>query len=74
MYYLKGERNVATKKLSRIHWPVAIPKAVEIIELAGQIEVDTETEAESDSESEEEGGGCFQEGSAAQEKVLLIGI
>ena len=46
-------------KLWGIHWPVARPKAVEIIQVAGELEIDREASQESDSESEEKGEKCL---------------
>ena len=64
--HIKGEENVAADKVSRIHWPVAIPKAVEIVQLAGEIEFDRAAENRSDSECEADGEEIFQEDSVAQ--------
>ena len=48
----KSKEYVAAHKLSRFPWPVAFPKTVENVKLAGEIEVDTDSEEESDSDSE----------------------
>ena len=49
-------------------------KAVEIIHLAGELEVDSDSGEESDSESEDTGEECFQDDSSAQGKVILLAI
>ena len=55
MTHIKGEENVAAHRLSRIHLPVAMPKAVDVIQLAAELELDSEgEEEESDSDSEAE--------------------
>ena len=36
--HIKGEENVAADRLSRIPWPMATPKAVDVIQLAGELE------------------------------------
>ena len=46
--HIKGQENVAADRLSRIPWPVATPKAVDIIQLAGELELDSAGEEESD--------------------------
>ena len=72
MSHIKGEDNVAAGKLSRIPWPVATPKAVDIIQLAGELELGSGREEESDSDSEEKGAECFQEDKSAQGEVILL--
>ena len=57
--YIKGEENVAADKLSRNPWPEAIPQAVEIIQLVGEIELDTDEQV-SDSDCDEEREAIFQ--------------
>ena len=69
--HIKGEETVAADRLSRIPWPVAMPKAVDVIQLAGELELDSEGEAESHSESEEEGEEFVQEELPQGELVLL---
>ena len=64
--HIKGEENVAADRLSRIPWPVASPTAVDVIQLAGELELDSAGEEESDSDSEDEGDECFQEDNSAQ--------
>ena len=59
--HIKGEENVAADRLSRIPWPVAMPKAVDVIQRADEVELDSEGEEESDSESEQEGEEFIQE-------------
>ena len=51
--HIHGEANVAADKLSRIAWPVAMRKAVKIVQRAGELELDCDAEEESDSDSEE---------------------
>ena len=64
--HVKGEENVSADRLSRIPWPVAPSKAVDVIQLAGQLELDSAAEEESDSDSEDEGKECYQEDNSAQ--------
>ena len=49
MTYINDEENVGADKVSKIPSPVAVPKAVEINQLAGEIELDTEAEEDSHS-------------------------
>ena len=51
---------------------MATPKAVEVIQLAGELELHRAGEEESDSDSEQEGEECFQEDSSAQGEVILL--
>ena len=51
-----------------------MPKAVEIVPVAGEIELDSDAEEEADLDSEEEGEEWFQEDSLAQGEFLLLGI
>ena len=74
MNQIKGEEPVASDKLSRIPCPVAVRKSVDIIQLAGEIELDTNAEKESDSKREKEGEEYLQEDSVAQGEVVLLGI
>ena len=74
MNNIKGEENVAADTLSRIPWQVAIPKAFEIIQLAGEIERDPKAKDESQSASELEGEEILQEDSVAQGEVILLGF
>ena len=53
--HIKGEENVAADNLSRIPRPVAMAKAVEIVQLAGDLEHDTDAEEEPDSDTEGKG-------------------
>ena len=71
---MKGEENVVADKFARIPWPVATPKAVEIIQLAGELELDIDAEEESDSDTEEEGEECIQEDNLLHGEVDLHGI
>ena len=70
--HIKAEENVAADKLSRIPWPVATATAMDVIQLAGELELDSAVEEESDSDSEEEGEECFQEDNSAQGEVILL--
>ena len=70
MNNIKGEENFAGDKLSRIPWPVATPKTVEIIQLAGKLDLDSDAE-EYDFDSEEEGEEPLKENSAQGEVILL---
>ena len=45
--HIKSEEKVVADKVSRIPWPVAVPKAVEIVPLTGQIALDSDREHES---------------------------
>ena len=72
--HIKGEENVAAERLSRIPWPVATPKAVDVIQLAVELEVDSAGEEESDSYRVEEGEEPFQEEDSAQGEVILLAI
>ena len=51
---------------------MATPKAVDIIQLAGELELDWAGEEEFDSDSEEEGEEWFQEDKTAQGEVILL--
>ena len=66
--HIKGEENVAADRLSRIPWPVATPTAVDVIQLAGELELDSAWEEESDSDSEEEGEEFFHEDNSTLSK------
>ena len=70
--HIKGEENVVEDRLSRIPWPVPTPKAVDDIQLAGELELFIAWEDESDSDSEEEGEECFQADNSAQAEVILL--
>ena len=72
--HIKGEENVAADRLSRIPWPVATPTAVDVIQRAGELELDSAGEEEADSDSEEEGEECFQEDNSAQVEVILLAL
>ena len=50
--HINGEDNVAGDRLSRIRWRVAMPKAVDVIHLVGELELDSAGEEESDSDSD----------------------
>ena len=70
--HITGEENVDADRLSPIPWPVAKPKAVDVIQLAGELELASAGEEESDSDSEKEGEECFLEDNSAQEEVILF--
>ena len=63
--HIKGEQNVAAEKRSRIPWPLVTPQAVDVIQLAGELELDSEAQEEFDSESEEEVKEPIQEEESA---------
>ena len=67
--HIKGEENVAADIVSRITWPVATPKAVDVIHLAGELELDRAGDEESDSDSEEE-----EDEDSAQGDIILLAI
>ena len=52
--HFKGEENLAADKHPRIPCPVATHTAVDVIQVAGELDIDSEGEEESYSESEEE--------------------
>ena len=64
--HIKGEVKVAAAKLSRSPWTVATPKAVEIIQLAGDFEPDSDAEEESNSDREQDAEEVFQEDNPAK--------
>ena len=72
--HIKGGENVAADKVSTIPWPVTIPKAVELVQFTGDIELDPEAPKEYDSDSEEEDGEIFPDDSVAQGEVVRLGI
>ena len=51
-----------------------MPKAVEIVQLAGRLELDRQAAMESDSDREEEGQETFQEHNVAQRDGVLVGL
>ena len=55
LIHIKSEENFAADRLSRIPWPVATLKAVNVIQLGGDLEFDSAGEDKSDSDREEEG-------------------
>ena len=70
--HIKGDENVVADRLSRIPWPVATPKAVDVIQIAGELELESAREEESDSDCEEKGEQCFQEDNSEQGEVILL--
>ena len=64
--------NVVADKLSRILWPVATAKAVQITQHGGKLLIDTDAEEESASESEEYAEECFQAHNLEPGDVLLL--
>ena len=59
--HIKGNSIVAVDTFSRIPWPVAMPKACEIIQVEGELDVDIVVEEESESQSQEKGEESFQQ-------------
>ena len=69
---IKDEEPVVGDKLSRIPWSVATPKAVDIIQLARELEVGSAGEEESDSDTKGEGDECFHVDNSADRAVILL--
>ena len=63
-----GDDNVEGDKLSRIPSPQAMPSAREIVQLAGELQLDRDAEEESYSVSEEEGEEYFLDDLSRREK------
>ena len=51
--HITGEEGIVAYKLSRIPRPMATPNVLEIIQLAGELELASDAEEESDSYSKE---------------------
>ena len=70
---MNGEGLVSADKLSIIPWPLAMAKAVDIVQLAGELELDSAAE-ESASDNQMQGEESFQAESLEQGQVVLHGI
>ena len=71
---MTGKKNVRGDRRSRFPWAVVTPQAVEIIQLAGELELDTDPKEESESESEEDAEKCLLNESSALGALILLGI
>ena len=61
-------------KQARIPWPVAMHTAGEIVQLAGELELDSEAEHEWDSDLEQEAEEIFLDDRLPHGEVVLLGI